>query len=376
MAPEPDVVGCGHAGTAEQQASTSGQDAQIPTAANALSPQRRCLRCASALALVAAIVACQFLVYFSLPGYCRHFETDTFQRLLWLSPLYLFGPYSAAALVAIFLLDKDRYQSSMFLHRWTWRFALCNLLASVMSPFGEILRDCSETLEVLGKICEVVWVLAFAASQIILLAVVRFKVQALSRGVKMIVVFVWFDRMLAGTVLMLSATFFPMFVWRSYVDTMWRLAFALCFIFLFIVCTCLAFYVMHSASSQTPSASLTWKPVMSFQFGTVADPVRWTRWTAFATLCSMSSTAALQVSLFVWMYNGYHVSNARVVADWIGAFDFILNALCAACMSGMIGPQGNLALVETSFDQVGLALLQREMQEDLDAHRQSSANVV
>jgi len=52
--------------------------------------------------------------------------------------------------------------------------------------------------------------------------------------------------------------------------------------------------------------------------------------------------------------------------DWMEGFDFILNTLCAASLSGMVGSQSSLDFVEEGLEQIG-TLLEKHTETSIQA---------
>lgn len=318
------------------------------------------------MSICAVVLASQIATFLASAEICNHFhDMARLQRWLWLSPLYVLGPYSAVALVMIFIHDTEgRFSKKSRLHRLTLSFAISNLFASLFLPMPEMFRDCggySPTRETLGYLGEALWVIFYAISEIILLILVYHKVRLLTKGGKLQRQSVWLGRSLSLMLLMFALMFLPLFVWHDFANSVWRLFFASGFTLAFITSTAIATRTMLFAADAAERVLVSGKsPQETRDASNMFLATYWTRWNAYATLASMASSIGLQIALFIWMYEGYQAGSVRLLADWLGALDFVLNAACAASLSGMIGEQTNIILAEGALEQVGWALIQQQ----------------
>lgn len=326
-------------------------------------------RTVATLSIGALVLSFQAIVYFVLSGTrCRRFHCNRFQRWLWLSPLWLSGPLSGVAFVALCVHRSHRGSSASVFRRWTFRFAVLNLLASVLSPSALLLRECSDgsalveedTVVLIGYIFEAAWVLSYGSSQAILLSLVHQRVDSLAQRATSRVLLVVFIFMLS----MLLLSFVPIGFWSAYIHSPYRISVGACYMIAFAIGTVVATGAIRNAAiAGEKVASLV--PVdkrVAF-----VKAVFWTRWTAYATLFSMGSSMLAQVSLFVWMFYDYPASPLRYAADWLGAVDFVMNVWCAASLAGLIGSKIDVNISETALDEVGQALVATDSGESQDS---------
>lgn len=64
------------------------------------------------------------------------------------------------------------------------------------------------------------------------------------------------------------------------------------------------------------------------------------------------------------MYRSYPASPLRYAADWLGAWDFVMNSWCVASLAGLIGSNHDVEISETAIDDVGEALMAEYRQEE------------
>ena len=81
-------------------------------------------------------------VYFASADTCMRFHWTRFHRWLWLIPLWFLAPWSAVLLIMLFIHRPHRISCQSFVRRWTWRFAVLNLVASMCLPAAALLREC------------------------------------------------------------------------------------------------------------------------------------------------------------------------------------------------------------------------------------------
>eukprot|EP00445_Apocalathium_hangoei_P022787 CAMPEP_0203911702 /NCGR_PEP_ID=MMETSP0359-20131031/52856_1 /ASSEMBLY_ACC=CAM_ASM_000338 /TAXON_ID=268821 /ORGANISM="Scrippsiella Hangoei, Strain SHTV-5" /LENGTH=381 /DNA_ID=CAMNT_0050837483 /DNA_START=49 /DNA_END=1194 /DNA_ORIENTATION=- len=284
-------------------------------------------------------------------------ERTFVSRFALLSPLYILGPGSALFLFFAFTFDRGRFSNRVFLHRWTWRYAMCNLVASTAAPLSELMRDCFCTdWDVSGKVGEMIWVLCSSVCQVLLLVMVHEKVRLLAQAQSAR----HLRFCLAIMLVMWMIGFLPILVWTHYRDTVVRWMFCSAFIVAFACSTVIATRALLKAAA-TAEALLPKRAY--FKEGSsrmeLAKAISWTRLSAYAALGSMASSICVMVALGVWMVNGYHSGGiARIVADWLNALDCVMNSVLAAVLSGMIGPRTNLDLAEHAMEQMGQTLLE------------------
>jgi len=305
--------------------------------------------------LCIAVLAVQVATYISCEQYCSRFHSTRFELWIWLSPLYLLGPWSSTALMGVFVHRHDSFSNKLVLHRWTWRFAYWNLIASICSPVGSLMRECSTSLasrlHLAGAACEVLWVTSYTVSEGILLGLVWYKVKVLEREAAAL----WLRRLCIFMFVLVLMSFLPVLIWNEYTFGEDGLEFALshfrhlcglCYMGCFIAFACLAFRAILSAAASADlalanivRATTTSQRIMQFY-----SAIAWTRWTAYATLAAMISSILVQGTLIVWMYAGYPPNRILLASYWLGALDFVMNALCAASLSGMLCPRLDLDL--------------------------------
>jgi len=285
-----------------------------------------------------AVAAIQAAGYVGSDTTCERFQKSRFERLLWLSPLYFLGPWSAMALVATFVHRPQRFSHQLAVHRWTWRFALLNLVASLSSALSEMFLECScsQSMRKVGEGFEILWIASYGASEFVLLGLVYLKVRSLGHVCASQSLLGFLSFLLALCVL----AFLPTLFWHGYIHSPLRLLVAICYISALIVSLLIATISILKAA-HLAEHSIT-KTMTIQKRAEVCIIVSWTRWSAYAILSSMASSVLFHGVLCLWMYNGYLAGPTRILADWLGALDYVMNSWCAATLSGMIGPVGNL----------------------------------
>jgi hypothetical protein len=144
----------------------------------------------------------------------------------------------------------------------------------------------------------------------------------------------------------------PVLFWHDYLKSIYRVFAGCVFISIFIASTAIATLAMCSAAKDAKTIARKSGEVSA----DVLQAIRWLRWTAYATFSSMSSSILMHATLSGWRYNSYPRNTWRIAVDWMEGFDFILNTLCAASLSGMIGSQSSLDFVEEGLEQIGTLL--------------------
>jgi len=300
------------------------------------------VRLALCAALCMAILLCQGVSYSLAHEQCPSFKMSRFERVLWLSPVFFGGPFTAAALVFLFVHDRGRFSFDKFWHRWTWHYAVINLLSSLFNGSSELFRDCHEPGSLaahLGNLGETLWLLTYSITQALLLFLIHSKVRSLSQNVTARCLYANFACMAFWLVIL----FVPLLFWPGFKMSPWRALPALCFMGTFAVSTVIATRAILAAvrvaelhAAKRELLSQTW----------FHETTQWARVTAFSTFLSMATCTLLQFVLFWWMVGHYQRSALRIAADWVCALDYAANAFCVACLSGMIGPTRDLPVPE------------------------------
>jgi len=244
---------------------------------------------------------------------------------------------------------------TIFLHRWTWRFAVFNFVAA-NSAITEIVRDCGSTplvIALVGHGGEGVWVVSYSASQFILLAVVYDKVKALAQPDHAR----WLRRVYCFMFVMLVSVFAPVLISDDYPTSIARMSFMVGFVSGYVFSSIVATHAMLQAArtadlliaGQQPSNPQGLQSAFYM-------PAYWTRLSAYATFASMFFFTGVQVLLLIWTYYHFRAPVIRILADLFAAMDFVVNAFCAATLAGMIGPRAHRALATGALEQVGLLI--------------------
>lgn len=154
---------------------------------------------------------------------------------------------------------------------------------------------------------------------------------------------------------MLLMGFMPIIVQPDFIHSRLRQLFALCYIVAFIACTTIVFRAKLAAAA---SAELVVEKMLHTdqRRATFYMAATWTRWCAYAALAALTSSIFVQGSLFLWMYHGFPANSMRIGVDWLGALDLMLNAWCAASLSGIAGPSRTDGMSEAALKELSSLL--------------------
>lgn len=349
---EPAIMGCiaGVASAASSQAVTAESAPPPPSSGGCLPNSLIAILC---IAVSAVLVG----GYISSCPWCIRFGCSRFERFAWGSPLYVFGPGSAVALISLFLHRHDRISSESCLHKWTWRFGIFNLMAALSCAITLLLNECHtktsswdtrcEGVWSQGRFFEGVWILCYACSEGMLLRLVQRKVHVLAqRSASRQLTFLF-----SFMFVMLVLSFVPCLVWERFNVNPLRWVFASCYMCGFIVGSFIATRAMLNAVSVAELLLVKKLPCESKSKLDAA--CSWTRWTAYATLISMVTSILNQGALCVWMELEFPANGVRYLCDWLQALDFSMNAWCAASLACMLGKRTDPRFADASLDEVG-----------------------
>eukprot|EP00931_Biecheleriopsis_adriatica_P050574 TRINITY_DN29290_c0_g1_i1.p1 TRINITY_DN29290_c0_g1~~TRINITY_DN29290_c0_g1_i1.p1 ORF type:complete len:357 (+),score=56.09 TRINITY_DN29290_c0_g1_i1:52-1122(+) len=289
-------------------------------------------------------------------------EISLLERVAWMSPLYFIAPWSAMALL-VAVGESDRYSQTSFLHRFSWRFALCNMIVTISMPLPELLRDChgkqAHAISAVGDAGEAVWVISYVLAEVAVLSLIRHRIQVAARPRSALA----FSCLLATMAVTGPLSFLPVFVSLPIDGLTVRVFFGSCYTVAFAACTLTATCAILGAASSAEVILLDKNRCTSQGEDDPANmwiAIVWTRRTAYLTCGSMASSLLLQLALLAWAKDGFHGDSYKVASDWMAALDFTMNAACVACLSGLVGSNAHVDTVNMALGDVGNLLAEND----------------